>query len=125
MPFIPAEDIEDDFTVEEILAKGGRSKETLKKEAAITKILTEFVQEKQGLSIDEFLKQDKSQVEKLLIDYFHHFRVTKNGEHEYPKRNTANLHKSFLKGIILKKSEGSIDISDRAVFPKFSRYFDG
>ena len=114
----------DGLTVDDVVAKGGKQKKTLEKEQQVNKILEAFVLEKQNISVEELLK-DKTALETTLCDFFHSFRVMKGQKQEFPKRNTAEVYKSFIKTIILQKSDGKIDISDQVNFNKFNKYYQG
>ena len=123
MPFT-SEDF-DGLSVDDIVAKGGKSTKTLAKEKQVLKILTDFVQDKREITLEK-LMEDKTDLESLLCEFFHCFRVTKGqGKQEFPKRNTAEVYKSFIKVIILQKSDGKIDISDQNSFNKFNKYYQG
>ena len=122
MPFV-TEDF-DGLTVEDVVAKGGRREKTLAKERQVNKILTEFVKEKQNITLEELL-MDKTALESTLCDFFHCFRVKKGKQTQFPKRNTSELYKSFIKTIILQKTDGKMDISDQVAFNKFNKYYQG
>ena len=123
MPNFVTEDFDD--TIEDVMENGGKSKATKQREAQILKIFGDFVQGKNGKTIDELLAMDKKVLEETLMSFFHSFRVMKNGKEELPKKLTAELYKSFIKTIILNKSDAKIDISDRVVFNKFHLFYQG
>ena len=114
----------DGQTVEDVIAKGGKRKGTLDRERQVYKTLSDFVMDKHSISIDE-LVEDKSTLETTLCEFFHSFRVKKGQKEEFPKRNTSEVYKSFIKTIILQKSVGKVDISDQVTFAKFNKYYQG
>ena len=114
----------DGLSVDDIVAKGGKTKKTLDKERQVCKILTEFVQDKRKITLEK-LMEDKTDLESLLCEFFHCFRVRKGQKEEFPKRNTSEVYKSFIKMIILQKSDGKIDITDSVAFNKFNKYYQG
>ena len=66
--------------------------------------------------------ESKDETEKILIDFFHSVRVGKDGN-LMPKRNTADMYRTYVKGYIFKKT--GLDISSPTNFPKFCEYYKG
>ena len=105
-----------------VIEKGGRSKQTLQKEALVLKSFTNFVTKEPDIESLDALWSNKAKLDSILAKYFFCWRL-KNGE--FPKRNTVELFKSFLKNIILKNTHGQWDISKSCDFPKFTKFYQG
>ena len=68
-----------DFTIDDVLAMGGKAKTTIARERQITRLFEDFVQEHcDGLSIEDLLaRRETKELESVLMNFFHSFRVLK------------------------------------------------
>lgn len=108
-------------TIQDIIDSGGLSKDTLKKQEYAENYFHSYLKLKGKPEIDELLK-DKVLLQDCLIGYFNDLRVNKN---TLPMRGTSEVHKSFIKKMIITKSDGVLDISCDATFQKFTAFYKG
>ena len=119
---MPKNEIFDSEEAQDFIENGGVSHNTkLARDRAISHF-TEFIKSNIAREEENEFWQDISKIEPLLIQYFASYRVKNN---ELPKRNTIEGAKSFVKTMILNRSQSKINISNESQFPKFNRAWKG
>jgi hypothetical protein len=107
--------------IQDIIDTGGLDKNTLKKQQYAQNYFHAYLKLRGNPGIDDLLK-DKMLLQDCLIGYFNDLRVNGN---DLPMRGTSEVHRSFIKKMIMTKSEGVLDISCDATFQKFTAFYKG
>jgi hypothetical protein len=111
----------DPNSIQEIIDRGGLDKSTIQRQKYTESYFNNFLKLRGKPIIDELIT-DKTSLQDCLIEYFNELRVKDN---ELPMRSTAESQKSFIKKMILTKTEGVLDISCEATCHKFNAFYKG
>ena len=107
-----------------MMESGGLKPATLRKRQKVGEAFSKYISENYGLdSIKTLLEGDKAQIETSVTEFMGTLTVKKrreNGSMEelQPKKTTFDFWQTNLKTILFMESEGNVDISSLAQFPK-------
>ena len=115
--------------IDETIQNGGLKPKTLKKRRRVGDNFISFVKSiDESVAADDFIT-NKSLLEDYIIQYFSTMEVTvsEDGKQvsKVPKRNTVDFERSMLKNWLLSDLECPHDITNKALFPKFERFWNG
>ena len=101
--------------------EGGLSSATLQQQKRAANHFCEFMKNLgHDVSRDSPLWRSTEDLQSGLVQFFQTYRTLKG---ELPKRSTLEQTKSFIKTLIKSMSNGDLDISDSAKFPKFCNFW--
>ena len=106
--------------------KAEKKEKTLKKEQQVQGLFTAYIKAQGDLTLEELIN-DKTSLEDYLIQFFANYRKTVKVQGRNtlvrPAKNTYEIYRSFLKSIILQKSDDKLDISDQNNFTRFHKFY--
>ena len=114
----------DQDEIQSMMESGGFKPATLRKRQKVGEAFSKYNSENYGLdSIKTLLEGDKAQIETSVTEFMGTLTVKKrreNGSMEelQPKKTTFDFWQTNLKTILFMESEGNVDISSLAQFPK-------
>ena len=106
--------------------KGEKKEKTLQKEQQVQGLFTAFIKAQGDITLEELIN-DKTSLEDYLIQFFENYRKTikVQGRNTLvrPKKDTLVTYRALLKSVILQKSVGKLDISNKNEFNRFHRFY--
>ena len=108
-----------DFSLKNEFGMSQTTEKTENLRRRIIKMFTDFIETEFHMTVNTLL-QDQSKLEECLIHFFDTFRV--HGD-QFPKKQTLDCNKSFIKTMIVKSTQNQWDISNVHQFPKFNLFY--
>ena len=114
--------MEDDSEIESLIKGGALKESTLRQRKRVAEDFSRYLLETRQVGLSDAI-EDISLLEQALIGYFQNLTVGKRQEDGsmedvVPKRGTLDVFKSHLKVFIQAESNGSLDITNKAKFPR-------
>ena len=107
--------------LQDIIDTGGRAKSTLDREGKVIEIFLNFAKDHHDQDGEKVFENPVAKLEDIILDFFVTLRVGK--KEDLPKRNTVEVYKSFIKGIVKKKT--GWDLTEATDFPRFAAFYKG